>query len=332
MSAKYARFIANPHARAAEERKAEEVASPKQMAKAVAPALVAKLDLVEMGDRWIGQCPACASEGSDSKGDHLVVWPDGRWGCVVHKGEEGKDHRSLMAMLCPPLRGKRGKWIGYERPDLSAEKGAVTKLHGVLWQVVRASLAGGIESLGPAKGIDPDPGWQFGAWCSLWQAGETAWAGTMYDKGEDFQSHLFQPANPESRAAMWEKVITGRLDVASGLIWHAGATSRKNTPHNLKGVRFLVVEHDYEDLAGQVALIRYARDILRWKLRMIVATGGKGIHGLFDAPADLAQMTRDAHTLIGLGADPQSLNRSATRIPGAIRPETGKPQQIVWMA
>ena len=150
-------------------------------------------------------------------------------------------------------------------------------------------------------------------------------------QGEDFRSHLFTPTCTKSRAEMWAKIQAEGLDVSSGVIWHPDATSRKVTPENVKGARFLVVEHDGEDLAGQIALIRYARDILHWPLRMILSTGGKGIHGLFDAPADLAQMTRDAHTLIGLGADPQSLNRSATRIPGAIRPETNNRQQIVWM-
>ena len=31
-----------------------------------------------------GRCPACAAAGSDAKGDHLVIYPDGGYGCVAN--------------------------------------------------------------------------------------------------------------------------------------------------------------------------------------------------------------------------------------------------------
>ena len=44
----------------------------------------------------VARCPACAAGGQDREGNHLVVYPDGRFGCVVHPGEAGRWHRKLI--------------------------------------------------------------------------------------------------------------------------------------------------------------------------------------------------------------------------------------------
>jgi len=40
------------------------------------------------------RCPACALDGKDKKGKHLVVYPDGKFGCV--KYEKDATHRKLI--------------------------------------------------------------------------------------------------------------------------------------------------------------------------------------------------------------------------------------------
>lgn len=42
----------------------------------------------------IARCPACAVNGGDEKGEHLVVNTDGRFGCVVHPGD--KSHNKTI--------------------------------------------------------------------------------------------------------------------------------------------------------------------------------------------------------------------------------------------
>lgn len=55
------------------------------------------------GDGWIGRCPACAEAGADRTGNHLRVWPDGRFACVVNTGAEGRHHRQrIFALLGKP--------------------------------------------------------------------------------------------------------------------------------------------------------------------------------------------------------------------------------------
>jgi hypothetical protein len=44
-------------------------------------------------------CPQCRAEGQDHTGDHLVIYPDGRFGCLTCPGAEGEDHRKRIWAL-----------------------------------------------------------------------------------------------------------------------------------------------------------------------------------------------------------------------------------------
>jgi hypothetical protein len=58
----------------------------------------AKLKFVRrIGDRIRAQCPACAADGHDTKGQHLSIDAEGRFGCAVHKGDH--PHRCRIAAL-----------------------------------------------------------------------------------------------------------------------------------------------------------------------------------------------------------------------------------------
>ncbi len=58
----------------------------------------------EEGRKTIARCPACAEQGKDTTGEHLIIQSDGRFGCVVHPGASGKPHRQRIAKLA----GTRG--------------------------------------------------------------------------------------------------------------------------------------------------------------------------------------------------------------------------------
>lgn len=61
----------------------------------------AKLENVEARDdgRSTARCPACAEAGGDHKGDHLVLYASGSFGCVVNPGPEGEEHRKRIFAL-----------------------------------------------------------------------------------------------------------------------------------------------------------------------------------------------------------------------------------------
>jgi len=48
------------------------------------------------------QCPACAEGGGDRKGEHLRIYPDGRYGCCVHPKDA--QHRKRIFALVGSLR------------------------------------------------------------------------------------------------------------------------------------------------------------------------------------------------------------------------------------
>ena len=50
---------------------------------------ITKLTNVKEGfdGKITARCPACAADGADAKGEHLVVFPDGKYGCVANEGD-----------------------------------------------------------------------------------------------------------------------------------------------------------------------------------------------------------------------------------------------------
>ena len=65
-----------------------------------------KLDITKTVDKpdgpaIIARCPACAEDGADDKGEHLIVFDDGRFGCVVYPrgDDESEEHRSRILEL-----------------------------------------------------------------------------------------------------------------------------------------------------------------------------------------------------------------------------------------
>ena len=89
-----------------------------------------KLECVKaLADRTIAACPACREQGHDKKGNHLVIWPDGKFGCVSNP-EDGA-HRSRIFALAgekdekpsparTPAR-RRSSW-----PTIEAAAAAIT--------------------------------------------------------------------------------------------------------------------------------------------------------------------------------------------------------------
>jgi hypothetical protein len=68
---------------------------------------ISKLENVRArGGKTIARCPACAEARHDTKGEHLVIYPDGRFACVLYLGDsaDAKEHGKRIFALC----GERG--------------------------------------------------------------------------------------------------------------------------------------------------------------------------------------------------------------------------------
>jgi hypothetical protein len=63
-------------------------------------------------------CPACRAVGSDKSGDHLLIQPDGKFGCATHADDA--EHRKKIFSLAgtrPASSGKRKIVCAYDYPD-----------------------------------------------------------------------------------------------------------------------------------------------------------------------------------------------------------------------
>ena len=60
---------------------------------------VAKLEKVRelAGGIVQARCPACAEDGHDRSGEHLRIYPDGRFGCCVHP-KDGEQRKRIWAL------------------------------------------------------------------------------------------------------------------------------------------------------------------------------------------------------------------------------------------
>jgi hypothetical protein len=83
-----------------------------------------KLENVQhKGQKITARCPACAEDGMDEKGEHLVIQEDGKFGCVLHPGASGKPHRQrIYALVGIKTHPSRPKYrVAVQRPEESRE-------------------------------------------------------------------------------------------------------------------------------------------------------------------------------------------------------------------
>lgn len=61
-------------------------------------------------DVIIARCPACAEEGGDNTGNHLIIFSDERFGCVVNptEDEDTQEHRQRIFQLVG-IKGQAAK-------------------------------------------------------------------------------------------------------------------------------------------------------------------------------------------------------------------------------
>ena len=66
----------------------------------------------QCGGKTIARCPACAEDERDGKGDHLVIYQNGKFGCVTCPGAAGHEHRKrILALAGDPATRRRGACV-----------------------------------------------------------------------------------------------------------------------------------------------------------------------------------------------------------------------------
>lgn len=346
---------ANERPRLEREAKRKAEKKPRLTANTPVPRGFEKIDLEDRGEFWQGACPACQELGKDKYGNHMRVYEDGWPVCMAFQGEAGKEHRARIRKLLK-LKGKAG-FKTIKRLDTSEAEASLRAAFEGLWATIKSEFSGDIPDLGPSGHIPAEPKEHFLSWARLcFRPGDLVWGGTRGDWSElskevdrisgksegkeypawrSFARHCF---DPEEAEAAWEIIQRDGCDHTSGVSWKDPSKGRisKNIAYN----RILGVEHDDADWPSQIALWRYCQQVLKMDLLAVVDTTNKGGHGHFDANGLSTVRIREIiSTLQALGADPNVLERSSTRIPGAIRqkdwqkPEKpfGGVQALLWI-
>jgi hypothetical protein len=171
------------------------------------------------------------------------------------------------------------------------------------------------------KVLHRSPEDQFRTWLKIWPAHARLWIGDIYNSGKPEHATHFRTVGE------WYDI--GPMgNFTCGSSFKQGSYSRTN--ENCNGTRFLVVESDTLPKDEVGAIFHYLHVKLKYRIHAVIDTGGKSLHGWFDAPRSKVWETRLKATLTVLGCDPKLFTYSQpVRVPGADR--NGKLQKLIWM-
>ncbi len=272
----------------------------------------------------IAQCPACAAEGFDKHGTHLVVFPAGKFGCIRFEAAkvEGPARTDHLAKIWKMAGGKSSGLVKPVPMDPAIKERRVKMAADVKakWAVAREKYMMTMEDWQAMSADLPgSPEGDFKYTASHYKPGQFGWFGQRYENHEAFQKHLWEVSKDWAKA--FEHVQYHGLDHTFGYTFAPGSTSRAK--ENRAGKVFDVVEHDEDGIEGQIALTRYLQ-ASGMRLLQCVGTGNRGFHSWFDA----GSITPERREMIlffleTIGADKSAFQRASSRTPGAVRQDQG---------
>jgi hypothetical protein len=169
--------------------------------------------------------------------------------------------------------------------------------------------------------LDCVPGEDWKRHLLLWKADDVIWIGNVTDSGSPRHEPNFRTRDE------WLKESSCPGNFTCPSTFKNNICSRSN--ENAIGRPFLVVESDTLPRGDMRAVIQWLR--LSMRLRAVVDTGGKSLHGWFEYPNDAA-LTELKAILPTLGCDPALFKASQPcRLPGAWRAEKQKWQNLIWL-
>ena len=164
---------------------------------------------------------------------------------------------------------------------------------------------------------------------TMFTPNDVVWMGTPFESGEVYSDNF---ASTETWARRWRNV--GPFICPNP--FNSDATDR--SIKTLSDKRYFVIEGDdchpdkdiNRDRCG--AIFKYAMAVKsELKLRAVVDSGNKSLHGWFDYPGDeIYQWCLEV--LPAMGADPATMRLAQpVRLPGVIR-DNGKEQRLLWIS
>lgn len=297
------------------------------------------------GDKIIARCPACAESEGDRKGNHLCIFPTGKYACAAMPGD--REHSRRISVLA----GTAG-----EREHEPAQERAWRERRAIEHREAehRQSLIATIQE--KRSKIIARHSWALAdVWedspqrvdcdlvefdprhflSTLFPQDAIVWAGKVFHSGCGNGNHWRTVAD-------WQNETTlGPMTTPS--IWKPSITKRIR--ENVLCAPYVVLDFDGFDgikpkkpeeieknRFDSLAMVRWIREGLDWKLAAIVWTGSKSIHAWFHSPPPaVLQSMRDC--AIALGIDPGLIGRPEhpCRLPGQQHEKTGDTSRLLWL-
>jgi len=306
------------------------------------PLDLARLEKVRhhAGGKITARCPACAEEDHDRTGNHLAVFPSGKFTCIADSGHRRRIWE-LVGIRGEDTPGERAGPKSRQQERRKMEQGG-KKLEGVargrrpvIVEEYRWHPADLWEDspIRPEEAAD-DPRVFL---ASLFHPADSVWTGAVHESGERHRDRWRSVAN-------WFNASLDEIGpMTTPATWKAGAVSRSRDW--IASAPYVVLDFDGQDgrkpetpadlarhLADSLALVRWLRERLRWHLAAILSTGGKSVHAWFENPGrDCLDSLRPTLSPFGIDAGLIGHPEHPCRLPGQVHQGTGRRSRILWL-
>ncbi len=297
------------------------------------------------------RCPACAEAGADRTGNHLAIFPDGRFACAAHPGD--RDHRSRIHALTgtkeadgahrrehqrewreqAALEARRRQEAARITAAVQVQRQRIISLHpwhpADVWEDSPQRIDGDLTALCPRHFLAT----LFG----LSRSDALLWTGEVHHSGT---AHASRWKTPQE----WLRTQDATGPMTTPALWRPGTVSR--TAGNVLDAPYTVLDFDgfdgkkpstpaelEEHLRASLSLIRWLRESHRWQLAAILHTGGKSLHAWVHTPSRTALSSlREAAAPLGIDAGLIGRPEHPCRLPGQVHQKTGGISRVLWLA
>jgi len=312
---------------------------------------ISKLEkVVHQSGKTIARCPACAEQGGDHTGNHLAIFPDGKFGCIANQGDA--DHRRRIYALAASSNNERGygaagSWRDSPKRVLKSEPSNSERLNAIardrrqaiieyfhwdpadVWEDSPQRLDGNLIDVDPAHFLS-----------SLYTPDDLLWTGQVLESGQDGKF-----ASRWRTCREWTKpeVLEQLGPLVTPAIWKPGTISRSAAC--VESCPYVVLDFDGMDgiypstedelrthILSSLAIIRWLRERLRWQLAAIISTGSKSLHAWFhNPPQGVLQSLHGVGSALGLDCGLLGHPEHPCRLPGHPHPKTGLTSSVLWL-
>lgn len=295
----------------------------------------------------IARCPACAEHGDDRTGNHLAIFPSGKFACAATPGDTEHRRRIFAKAGVDSKQLSDPEELRLVRKNRAVEQRRITELehlNATIRERREAIIARHPWDLADVWENSPqridcdlvehDPRWFIS---SLFDQGSIVWTGEVYHSGKrhsdhwrsvhDWQEAPLDQVGPMTCPAIWKPKTFDRI--GNNII---GSPYTVLDFDGFDGQKPKTPEEISELMHESLAIIRWIREGLHWNLAAMVWSGSKSIHAWFHTPPHtVIKSLKDTASALGIDAGLIGCPGHPCRLPGQIHKKTGSISRVLWL-